>query len=55
MTRDDLEVLEAKIMDEVVNRRRLGGYSMEAAGVLLLFESTLKMVQHMKDQLPRKK
>lgn len=51
MTRDDLEKLEAKIMDEVVTRRRLGGYSVEAAGVLILFESILKMVQHMQEQL----
>jgi len=55
MTRDDLEELEAKVMEEVVTRRRLGGYSVEAAGVLILFESVLKMIQHMKDSLPRKK
>lgn len=55
MTRDDLEFHEKTIMEEVVKRRKLGGYSMEAAGILLLCESVLALIQHAKDQLPRKK
>lgn len=55
MNRDDLEVLEAKIMEEVVNRRRLGGYSVESAGILMLAESMLKVVHHLVDQEPRVK
>lgn len=54
MTRDDLERLEATLMEEVVKRRKLGGYSMEAAGILLLAESTLAIVQHLKAAAPRK-
>lgn len=55
MTRDDMERLEALLMEEVVKRRKLGGYSMEAAGILLLAESMLQITQHLRDTLPRKK
>lgn len=55
MTRDDLEHLEKNLMEEVVKRRKLGGYSVEAAGVLMLAESVLQITQHLKDALPRKK
>ena len=46
---------EKILIDEVVKRRKLGGYSMEAEGILLLAESILAIVQHLKDELPRKK
>jgi len=55
MNREDLGDLEARLMEEVVKRRKLGGYSVEAAGVLMLAESTLAIVQHLKDGMPRKK
>ena len=55
MTRDDMERMEEVLMEEVVKRRKLGGYSMEAAGVLLLAESLLKLTQHLIDTVPRKK
>ena len=54
MTRDDLEKLEAVLMEEVVKRRKLGGYSMEAEGILKLSESCLAIVQHLKAAAPRK-
>lgn len=50
-----MERLEATLMEEVVKRRKLGGYSMEAAGILLLAESNLALVQHLKSEMPRKK
>lgn len=55
MTRDDVEHLECKLMEEVVKRRKLGGYSQEAEGILILTESVLAITQHIKDSLPRKK
>ena len=55
MNRDDMAELEAKVMEEVVKRRKLGGYSVEAAGVLMLAEATLAIVQHLKASMPRKK
>lgn len=55
MTRDDMIELEKRVMEEVVKRRKLGGYSVEAAGVLMLSETVLALVQHLKDQMPRKK
>lgn len=55
MDRDDMAELEARLMEEVVKRRKLGGYSVEAAGVLMLSESMLAIVQHLKDAMPRKK
>jgi len=55
MHRDDLIELEKRLMEEVVKRRKLGGYSVEAAGVLMLAESLLAITQHLKDQMPRKK
>ncbi len=55
MNREDLTELEARLMEEVVKRRKLGGYSMEAAGILMLAESNLAIVQHLKAEMPRKK
>lgn len=55
MTRDDVIDLEKQMMEEVVKRRRLGGYSMEAEGVLRLCETTLAILQHIKDEMPRPK
>ena len=55
MDRDDITELEARVMEEVVKRRKLGGYSMEAAGILMLAESILQITQHIKAGMPRKK
>lgn len=53
MTRDDLLDLEKRIMEEVVKRRKLGGYSVEAEGLLVLSESLLKILQHLIEKAPR--
>lgn len=55
MTREDLELLERSVMAQVVKRRALGGYSVEAEGVLALFEAMLHVVQHLKSKTPRTK
>jgi hypothetical protein len=55
LTRDDFEELEKQVMKEVVRRRSLGGYSVEAEGVLFLSECMLKIVRHLHEQIPRKK
>lgn len=54
MTRDDLIDLEKRIMEEVVKRRKLGGYSVEAEGILNLAESLLKVLQYLIDKAPRR-
>ena len=55
MNRSDWEELEAILMKHVVKRRALGGYSAEAEGVLILFETMLRMVQHFRERAPRPK
>ncbi len=46
MKRSDLMELEKTVMDEVVRRRRLGGYSPDAEGILLLAEVLMRLLQH---------
>jgi hypothetical protein len=55
MKKEDLELLEADVMEEVVKRRKLGGYSAEAAGLLFLAESLLKIVRHLNEAIPANK
>lgn len=47
---DKLAELEKQVMEEVVRRRKLGGYSMEAEGILLFGESLLKVIGHLIDE-----
>ncbi len=53
MKRDDLIEWENRIMEEVVKRRKLGGYSMEAEGLLLMGEAMLKILGHLIDHAPK--
>jgi hypothetical protein len=55
MKRIDLETLEARMMEEVVKRRQLGGYSVEAEALLTLSEAVLKVVSHILDESPRER
>ena len=48
-----LAELEKQLMEEVVRRRKLGGYSMEAEGILLMGEALLKIVGHLIDEYPQ--
>ena len=55
MKKSELILLENRIAREVVTRRSLGGYSTDAAGLLLLAESCLLMVRHMIATYPPRK
>ncbi len=48
MTVKELLKLEDILKEEVIKRRKLGGYSMEAEGILKLTETCLAIVQHLK-------
>lgn len=55
MTRDDLIELEKRVMEEVVKRRKLGGFDANADTILKLSEWMLKIVGHIIDYDKRKK
>jgi len=52
MKRSDLQVLEATMMKEVIRRRALGGYSVDAEGILILCETLMRLLQHIVDEYP---
>jgi len=52
MQRSDLEILEAQLMDEVVRRRHLGGYSTDAESILKLTEAMYRIVGHLINTCP---
>ncbi len=52
MKRSDLQVLEATMMKEVIRRRSLGGYSVDAEGILILCETLMRLLQHIVDDYP---
>ena len=47
---EKLAELEKQVMEEVVRRRKLGGYSMEAEGMLMFGEALLKVIGHLIDE-----
>lgn len=47
MTNIELETLEEILQREVIRRNNLGGYSMEAEGLLTLTKAALAIVQHL--------
>lgn len=51
MKRSDLVELEKAIMEEVVTRRRLGGYSQDAGGILLIAETLMRILTHIIDEM----
>ncbi len=55
MTREELIQLEKELMEEVVKRRKLGGYSVEAAGLALHAEALYKIVQYIRERDKRQK
>ena len=55
MTREDFEVIEAKLMKEIVNRRALGGYNADAATLEFLASTIYEISRHISAKLPRKK
>lgn len=50
MKRQDLIALEKMIAEEVVTRRKLGGYSQDAGGILLIAEILMRLLQHTIDE-----
>lgn len=54
MKKAELADLEARVMEEVVSRRKLGGFDANAATILFLAEVMLEVVRHLKEQAPRK-
>lgn len=52
MKKADLEKLEATVMAEVVKRRQLGGYSVEAEGLLIFGEALMRLMQHTLENTP---
>lgn len=52
MKRQDLMDLENIVMEEVVRRRKLGGYNPDAGGILLLAEILMKLLRHTIDEYP---
>jgi len=50
MKLEQLQQLESQMMEEVVKRRKLGGYSTEAEGLLLVCEHLLKLEQHLRNE-----
>lgn len=55
MIKDDLVYLEALVMNEIITRRKLGGYSMEAEGMLTLSVVLFRLVEHMVETCPQPK
>lgn len=52
MKRQDLIALEKMMAEEVVTRRKLGGYSQDAGGILLIAEILMRLLQHTIDEYP---
>lgn len=55
MNLEELVDLEKKVMEEVVERRKLGGFDVNAATILKLSEWTLELVRHAREQTSRRK
>lgn len=55
MKKEELEELEQILHDEYSRRRKLGGYSAEAEGLLILSEALFKITCHLNDNYPKKK
>jgi len=54
MKREDLEVIEKAIEEEMVKRRKLGGFDANASTILLLTEWMRDAYRHMRENAPRK-
>lgn len=55
MNRTDCEEMERVLDKMIVKRRGLGGYSHDAADLLILAEFQRAVVRHFKERLPRSK
>ena len=50
MKRNDLELLEKQVTEEVVKRRKLGGFDANADTILKLSEWMLEIVRHLREK-----
>lgn len=55
MTRDDLERIERELEGLVVDRRRLGGFDVNAEGILIIGEAILRITRHLREKAPKVK
>jgi hypothetical protein len=55
MTRDELEAMEEKIMDEFAKRRALGGFDANASTILLVLRWIYEITRHERENAPRPK
>jgi len=50
MNKEAMEELERQVMEEVVKRRKLGGFDANADTILKLTEWMFKLVQHVREK-----
>lgn len=55
MKRRDLQELGDKLMEEIVRRRKLGGYNADAATLEMLAVSVYELTRHLLEKAPREK
>ena len=55
MIKQDMDELEKEVTKHLVARRNLGSASFEAGEILIIWETLLRLVRHLNDQMPRKK
>lgn len=54
MIKSEIDELEKLVMKNLVARRNLGAASYEAEEILIIWETLLRLVRHLNDQIPRK-
>lgn len=55
MTKDDLKSMSDQLGEEIARRKKLGGYSMEADGLMIICTAVKHLTDHLLDTYPRKK
>lgn len=54
MREKDLEFWENRLMDQIVNRRKIGEYSPDAMTILALCEINYELCRHIRERLSAK-
>ena len=54
MNKKDLEQLERQLQEEVVTRRKLGGFDANAGTILKLTEWMYEIARHLREKTPAK-
>lgn len=55
MTPEQMDLVVKEVEKQTVSARALGGYSVEAEKMLIMWEVLLKLVRHLQDNMPKKK